>query len=84
MHQLMTDVKTLHAQSTPDWKAIAEKQKEMVDIKIEIQKKATAAGFAGFGPGLCGYGSGKAGSGHGLHGQSTGKMGMWRMGTMGQ
>lgn len=84
MHQLMTDVMTLRAQPTPGWKAIAEKQKEMVDIKIEIQKKATAAGFAGFGPGLCGYGSGKAGSGHGLHGQSTGKMGMWRMGTMGQ
>lgn len=74
--QLMTDVKTMHAQPTPDWKAIAEKQKEMVDIRVEIQKKATEAGFAG--PGLCGHGTGKAG--HGFHGHGTGRMGMCRMG----
>lgn len=70
MLQMKTDLMTLRAQPTPDWKAIAEKQKEIVDVKTEIQKKATEAGFAG--------------SGHGLHGHGTGKMGMCRMGTMSQ
>ncbi|MDH5769345.1 MAG: hypothetical protein OEZ31_10385 [Nitrospirota bacterium] len=76
MLQLRTDLLTLRAQSTPDWKAIAEKQKEMVDIKVEIQKKATEAGFAGHG--LCGRGTGKAG--HGFHGHGTGRLGMCRTG----
>lgn len=76
MLQLRTDLLALRAQLTPDWKAIAEKQKEMVDIRVEIQKKATEAGFAG--PGLCGHGTGKAG--HGFQGYGTGRMGMCRMG----
>jgi len=76
MLQLRTDLLALRAQLTPDWKAIAEKQKEMVDIRVEIQKKATEAGFAG--PGLCGHGTGKAG--HGFQGHGTGRMGMCRMG----
>ena len=81
--QLMTDVKTMHAQPTPDWKAIANKEKEIVDVRTEIHKKATEAGFSGFGTGLCGYGSGKTGSGHGLHGHGMGRKGMCsRMGTL--
>ncbi len=76
MFQLRTDLLTLRAQPTPDWKAIAEKQKEMVDIKVEVQKKGTEAGFAGHG--LCGRGTGKAG--HGFHGHGTGRMGMCRTG----
>jgi Spy/CpxP family protein refolding chaperone len=62
MHQLMTDVKTLHAQPTPDWKAIANKEKEIVDVRTEIHKKATEAGVAGFGHCLHGHGMGKDGN----------------------
>lgn len=53
MLQLKTDLMTLRAQAAPDWKAIAEKQKEMVDVRTEMQKKAAEAGVSGFGPGHC-------------------------------
>ncbi len=59
----------LRTQTTPDWNAIAAKQKEMVDVRTEIQKKATETGITGFGPGLC-----KGGKGMGMMGM--GRMGM--------
>lgn len=50
MLALKTDLSTLYSQTNPDWNAIAQKQKEMVDVRVEIQKKAKDAGF---GPGQC-------------------------------
>ncbi|MDI6800670.1 MAG: hypothetical protein QMD01_01240 [Thermodesulfovibrionales bacterium] len=70
MLQLRTDLMTLRTQTTPDWKAIADKQKEMVDVRTEIQEKASEAGFTGFGPGTCGG----CGMGRGMMG--TGEMRM--------
>lgn len=52
MLQLRTDLIGLRTQQNPDWKAIADKQKEMVDIRVEIQKKRTEAGLPAFGPGF--------------------------------
>lgn len=72
MLQLKTDLMGLRAQPNPDWKAIADKQKQMVDVKVEIQKKAAAAGFPAWGAGRCGMG---------MCGQGMGKCGM--MGGMG-
>lgn len=68
MLQLKTELMGLRTQTTPDWNAIAAKQKEMVDVRTEIQKKAAETGIAGFGPGSCKGGKGK------------GMMGMGRMG----
>lgn len=68
MLQLKTELMTLRTQATPDWNAISAKQKEMVDVRTEIQKKAAEAGITGFGPGLCRGGKG------------MGMMGMGRMG----
>lgn len=65
MLQLKTELMTLRTQTTPDWNAIAAKQKEMVDVRTEIQKKAAEAGITGFGPGSC---------------KGMGMMGMGRMG----
>lgn len=67
MLQLKTELMSLRAQTTPDWNAIAAKQKEMIDVRTEIQKKATESGITGFGPGYCRGGKGK------------GMMGMGRM-----
>lgn len=64
MLQLRTDVMALRAQPNPDWKAIAEKQKQMVDVRIEIQKKRAAAGFPAMGPGPRGGGMGMRGMGN--------------------
>ena len=72
MLQLKTELMTLRTAATPDWNAIAAKQKEMVDVRTEIQKKAAEAGISGFGPGLC-----KGGKGMGM---GMSKMGMGRMG----
>lgn len=58
MLQLKTELISLRAQTNPDWNAIAEKQKEMVDIRTEIQKRAAEAGIAGCGQGACGCGKG--------------------------
>jgi Spy/CpxP family protein refolding chaperone len=69
MLQLRTDLMTLRAQAAPDWKAIADKQKEMIDVRTEIQKKAAETGLTGFGPGPM---SGRC---------NKGGMGMGRMGT---
>jgi hypothetical protein len=61
MLQLRTELMTLHTQTTPDWNAISAKQKEMVDVRTEIQKKASAAGLTGAGFGPCGAGMGRMG-----------------------
>ncbi len=49
MLTLRTDLATLYAQTPSDWNAIAQKQKEIVDVKIAVQKTANEAGFIGFG-----------------------------------
>lgn len=49
MLQLRTDLMTLRAQTKPDWEAIAAKQREMVDVRTALQKKAYEAGLAGCG-----------------------------------
>ena len=71
MLQLRTDLMTLRAQTPIDWNAISAKQKEMVDVRTEIQKRATDSGFTGVGCGMCGM-QGRMGMGPG--------MGMNRMG----
>ena len=58
MLQLRTDLMTLRSQSTTDWNAIAAKQKEMVDVRTEIQKRAADSGIGGMG---CGMGAGRTG-----------------------
>lgn len=68
MLQLRTELMTLRAQTPTDWNAISAKQKEMVDVRTEIQKRATAEGFTGYGCGACGYGGGRMG---------MGRMGRW-------
>lgn len=50
MLAIRTDLSTLYSQTNPDWNAIAQKQKEMVDVRVEIQKRANEAGF---GTGQC-------------------------------
>lgn len=74
MLQLRTELMTLRAQTPADWNAISAKQKEMVDVRTEIQKRAAAAGFRGAGYGACGcgYGQGRMGGGMGM-----GRMGRW-------
>lgn len=49
MLALRTELAALYAQTTTDWNAIAQKQNEMVDIRIAIHKTAAEAGFAGVG-----------------------------------
>jgi hypothetical protein len=65
MAQLRTELVTMRSQPTPDWAAISAKQKEMVDVRVEIQKQAADAGV-GFGGGH-GRGGGMAfGGGRGM------------------
>jgi hypothetical protein len=61
MIQLRTEIMTLRAQTPTDWNAIAAKRKEMVDVKTEIQKRASESGFGGAGCGACGNGAGHMG-----------------------
>ncbi len=63
MLQLRTELMTLHTQTTPDWNAISAKQKEMIDVRTEIQKKASAAELTGAGFGPCGACMGRMGMG---------------------
>ena len=73
MIQLRADLMVLRTAEKPDWKAIAEKQKAMVDVRIEMQKKAAEAGISGAGMG-CGCGM----DGMGMKGK--GRMPMGGMG----
>lgn len=70
MFKLRTEMMTLRSQANPDWKAIADKQKAMVDVRMEIWKKAADAGV---GPGQCGCGMNMGARGQGR------MMGMGRM-----
>lgn len=56
MLQLRTELMNLQAQPNTDWKAVADKQKEMVDIRVAIQKKLSESGSLGCGQGPCGEG----------------------------
>jgi peptidoglycan hydrolase CwlO-like protein len=58
--QLRSDIWTLRAQQSPDWNTINAKQKEIVDLRTQIQKMAADRGVAGFG-----YGYGMRGRGMG-------------------
>lgn len=42
-----SELATLKSQATPDLKAIAEKKKEIIDLRTQLQKKAVDAGIAG-------------------------------------
>jgi len=64
MLALRTDLATLYAQTTPDWNAIAQKQKEMVDVRVEMHKRANEAGFAGIGQCWKQSAGGKMGAGN--------------------
>lgn len=72
MLQIKSELMTLRVQPTKDWKAIADKQKEMVDVKTEIHKKADAVGIP-VGRGMCG------GPGAGRMGKPCMGMGMGRI-----
>jgi len=60
MLQLRNELWTLRNQQNPDWNAISAKQKEMVDLRTQIQKQAADSGVAG-----AGYGDGPRGRGMG-------------------
>ncbi|MGO9612626.1 MAG: hypothetical protein ACLPX5_06295 [Dissulfurispiraceae bacterium] len=49
MLKLRTDLMILHLQEPRDWKALADTEKQMVDVRTEIQKRATDAGFPAMG-----------------------------------
>jgi Spy/CpxP family protein refolding chaperone len=49
MLQLRTELMNIRTQTPTDWNAVAAKQKEMVDVRIAIQKKAAEYGFKGKG-----------------------------------
>ncbi len=78
MMQLRTELMSLRVQEKPDWKAIAGKQKEMVDLRVEMQKRASEAGIAGFGPGF-GRGRGMGSGCDDCFMEGKGPMGMGRM-----
>jgi hypothetical protein len=63
MLQLRTELMNIRTQTPTDWNAVAAKQKEMVDVRIAIQKKASEYGFSGrgFGRGMGGFGPGGKG-----------------------
>ncbi len=63
MLQLRTELMNLRTQTPTDWKAVAAKQKEMVDVRTEIQKRAADSGISGAGYGACGCGMGRMGMG---------------------
>lgn len=70
-----SELMTLRHQATPDWKAIGEKQKEIVDLRTEIAKKATELGVTS----LCsGPGAMMGGAATGAPCGGPGKMGMMR------
>jgi len=56
MLQLRTELMNLRSQTSVDWKTVAAKQKEMVDVRTSIQQKASESGITGMGVGGCGMG----------------------------
>ncbi|HIJ59389.1 MAG TPA: hypothetical protein HPP56_02050 [Nitrospirae bacterium] len=50
MLQLRTDLSVLNSKKPIDYKTIAEKEKEMVDVRLQIHKKAVESGVADFLP----------------------------------
>jgi len=56
MVQLRSELWTMRSQQSPDWNAINAKQKEMVDLRTQIQKQAVDSGVASYG---YGYGNGR-------------------------
>jgi hypothetical protein len=70
MLQLRTELMNLRAQNPTDWKAVSAKQKEMVDVRIAIQQKASESGFDGCrGMGRMGGHGPRGGYGPGSRGQ---------------
>ncbi len=80
MIKLKTELAVLNSQAKPDYKAIADKQKEMVDIRIEIQKKANEAGIPAFSQGR---GLGKGMGACGCMGSAIGPAGYKKSGMRG-
>lgn len=66
MLQIRTDLAVLKAQTKPDWEAIAAKQKEMVDVRTALQKRAYESGVTGCGK--CGGMGMMSGMGRGMSG----------------
>ncbi len=54
-----SELMSLRLQSTPDWTAIEKKQKEMVELRTQMQKRAFDAGVFGLGGGCGQRGAGK-------------------------
>lgn len=54
MFEKRSQMRELRAQTSPDWKAIEKLQKDMVELKVKIQKTAHELGFEG----NCGQGRG--------------------------
>lgn len=46
--KIRAELANLYAQPNPDWRAINAKQKELVDIRTEIQQRAHSAGLPVF------------------------------------
>ncbi len=61
MLRLKTELVTLRSQTPTDWDAVSAKQKEIIDLRTEIQKKAAESGFVGSGCGMCCNGKGRMG-----------------------
>ena len=59
-----SEMMSLRSQQNPDWTAVEKKQKEMAELRTEMQKKAFEAGTQG----LCGQCGGSQGMGRMNHG----------------
>jgi hypothetical protein len=58
MFQLKSELWTLRNEQSPDWNAISAKQREMFDLRMQVQQRAVDAGIAGYAAGQCGFGRG--------------------------
>lgn len=59
-----SELMSLRSQQNPDWTAVEKKQKEMAELRTEMQKKAFEAGIQG----SCGQWGGSQGMGRMNHG----------------
>lgn len=59
-----SELMSLRSQQNPDWTAVEKKQKEMAELRTEMQKKAFEAGIQG----SCGQCGGSQGMGRMNHG----------------